>query len=192
VNRDEHCLLADEELMVLVAGADPDAYAVLYDRHITAAYSLAHRICGEPAGADDATQEAMLAVWRSAGSYRSHLGSVRSWILTVAHHRAVDHVRRRTRTSERLVQDDEAAARLPAADDTEAQALDRESSREVRALLGTLSAEQRRIVELAFYGGFSQTEVAGLLDLPLGTVKSRMRLALGKLRRMVEEAPAHA
>lgn len=192
MSRDELSLLADEELMVLVAGADAAAYEVLYDRHAGAAYSLAYRICGERAGADDATQDAMLAVWRGAGGYRRHLGSVRSWILTIAHHRAIDHVRRRGRLSDRQVHDDALAERLPAADDTEAQALERENGREVRQLLGALPAEQRRIVELAFYGGFSQSELAGLLDLPLGTVKSRMRLALGKLRRAAEQAPAHA
>jgi RNA polymerase sigma-70 factor (ECF subfamily) len=183
--------LADEELMVLVARADADAYEVVYDRHVASAYSLAYRVCGDRASADEACQEAMLAVWRSAERYRAHLGSVRSWILTIAHHRAVDLVRRRTRISDRTSGDDGAAELLPAAEDTEREALAREQTREVQALLGALSPEQQRVVDLAFYGGFTQTEIAEVLAIPLGTVKSRMRLALDKLKGAVE-AEVHA
>jgi len=190
--REQLSRLADEELMVLVAGADPEAYELIFDRHVSAAYSLAYRICGEAASADDATQDAMLGVWRSATSYRAHLGSVRSWILTIAHHRAIDLVRRRTRRDDRLLHDDTAAERLPATEDVEALALERELRGEVRELLDALPEEQRRVVELAFYAGFSQSEIAELLGLPLGTVKSRTRLGLIRLKRALEGTPANA
>ncbi len=178
--------------MALVAGADPEAYEVIFDRHVGAAYSLAHRICGEAASADDATQDAMLGVWRSAAGYRPHLGSVRAWILTIAHHRAIDLVRRRTRRDDRLLHDDTAAERLPSPEDVEARALESERRGEVRELLDALPGDQRRVLELAFYGGFSQSEVAQLLGLPLGTVKSRTRLGLIRLKRLLEGAPANA
>jgi len=176
--------------MALVADANADAFAVLYDRHVKAAYSLAYRICGDRASADDACQDGMLAVWRGAGQYRAHLGSARSWILTVVHRRAIDHVRRRARVDGRLLHDDGAAEILPAGEDVEAEAMQREQRREVRGLLDALAPEQREVLRLGYYGGFSQTEIAELLDLPLGTVKGRMRLALARLRRTLEAAEA--
>jgi len=178
--------------MELVARADPEAYEVIFDRHVSAAYALAYRICGEAASADDATQDAMLGVWRSAGSYRAHLGSVRAWILTIAHHRAIDLVRRRTRRDLKLVHDEAAAERLPAGEDVEAHALEREQREEVRELLDALPEEQRRVVELGYYAGFSQAEIAEVLSLPLGTVKSRTRLGLIRLKRALEGDPANA
>ena len=174
--------------MALVAKADADAYEVVYDRHVAPAYSLCYRICGERASADEACQDAMLAVWRSAEGYRPHLGSVRSWVLTIAHHRAVDLVRRRTRVSERTADDERAAELLTAPEDTEREAFEHHASREVQELVAGLSREQQQVVRLAFYGGFTQTQIAEVLDLPLGTVKSRMRLALDRLKRAATEA----
>jgi RNA polymerase sigma factor (sigma-70 family) len=107
--------LADEELMALAAGADADAFEILHDRHAGVAFSLAYRICGDRASAEDAYQDAMLSVWRSAERYRPHLGSVRSWILTLVHHRAIDLVRRRARVDGPLVAA-ELAAEAPASE----------------------------------------------------------------------------
>ena len=104
--------MADEDLMALVADADADAYEVVYDRHADAAFALAHRILGSRAAADDACQDAWMAAWRSASRYDPRLGSVRSWLLTIVHHRAIDHVRRMTRLRDRTVADDAAAERV--------------------------------------------------------------------------------
>ena len=182
--------LADEDLMPLVAGADARAFEVVYDRHAGAAYALAHRICGNAAAADDVCQEAFLAAWRSAARYDARAGSVRGWLLTIVHHRAIDHVRRVTRMRDRTTGDAEAAERVAAPDDVEAGALVRADREAAAGLLGLLGDDQRRIVELVFYSGYTHSEIAALLDLPLGTVKTRMRLALQKLRSHLQESPA--
>ncbi len=168
--------------MSLVAELDADAFELIYDRHSGPAYSLAYRICGDRTAADDVLQEAFISVWRSAGRYTPTLGSVRSWILSIAHNRAIDTIRRATRHEGRQVYDDKIAEELPADTDTEAVALGRHAAEETRTLLGALSADQRKVIELAFYGGFSQTEISELLRVPLGTVKGRMRLGLAKLK----------
>ena len=115
---------ADEELLPLVADADPDAFEVFYERHADAAFALAHRICGSGAAADDVCQEAFVDAWRSAGRYDARLGSARGWLLTIVHHRAIDQIRRSTRLRDRTVNDEEAAERVAAADDTERAALE--------------------------------------------------------------------
>ena len=179
--------MADEDLMTLVARTDPHAFEVVYDRHAGVAYSLAYRILGARAAAEDACQEAFVSVWRSAGRYDARLGSVRSWILTVTHRRAIDQLRRVTRHSDRHAADDTAAERLPARDDTETTALRRVGAEETRALMSALSDEQRRVIELSFYSGFSHGEIADVLGVPLGTVKGRMRLGLEKMRHALGE-----
>jgi RNA polymerase sigma-70 factor (ECF subfamily) len=178
---------ADEELLPLVADADPDAFEVFYERHADAAFALAHRICGSGAAADDVCQEAFVDAWRSAGRYDARLGSARSWLLTIVHHRAIDQIRRTTRLRDRTVNDEAAAERVAAADDTERAALETAQRAEAEGLLATLPAEQRHVVSLAFYSGYSHSEIAELLDTPLGTIKSRMRRALGALRDHLEE-----
>ena len=176
--------------MGLVAATDADAFSVIYDRHITAAYSLAHRIAGSESLADDVTQAAFLSVWRSAQRYDSRLGSVRSWILSIIHNRAIDELRRATRHSDRRAGDDiEAAERLPAGDDTEAAAIQAVQGASTRTLLNALPARQRRVVELSFYSGYSHAEIAALLQLPLGTIKGRMRRALDRLREELVAIP---
>lgn len=180
--------MADEDLMALVADADADAYEVVYDRHADAAFALAHRILGTHAAADDACQDAWMAAWRSAARYDARVGSVRSWLLTIVHHRAIDLVRRRTRLRDRTVADDAAADRVAGVDDTEALALARREHDETVALLEELSKDQRDVVELAFYSGYSHSEIAAVLDVPLGTVKGRMRTGLERLRHHLEGA----
>ena len=174
--------------MALIADADADAYEVVYDRHADAAFALAHRILGSRAAADDACQDAWMAAWRSASRYDPRLGSVRSWLLTVVHHRAIDHVRRRTRLRDRTVADDAAAERVAGDDDTEALALAADERELAAGLLDELSGDQRAVVELAFYSGYSHSEIADILELPLGTVKGRMRAGLEKLRHHLEGA----
>jgi RNA polymerase sigma-70 factor (ECF subfamily) len=180
--------MADDELMTLVADVDADAFEVVYDRHIGAAYSLAHRICGTQAAAEDVCQEAFLAVWRAAGRYDARLGSVRSWLLTVVHHRAIDRVRRVTRHQAGIAGSQDAAERVAAPADTAAQALSAVGAQELGGLVAKLPDDQRRAISLSFYSGYTNSEVADILDIPLGTVKSRLRRGLEHLRRVVEVA----
>jgi len=178
---------SDAALMARVAAMDADAFERLYDRHAGAAYALAYRIVGTRQAADDVLQDAFLTVWRSAGHYDPRLGRARSWILAVVRNRAIDHLRRLTRIKERETPDDARAERepAPAREQTEAAALRRAAGEEARGLLGELSDDQRRVIELAFYSGYSHSEIAGLLELPLGTVKARMNRGLARMRRVL-------
>jgi RNA polymerase sigma-70 factor, ECF subfamily len=182
--------LADEDLMQLVAGGDAQAFEVIYERHCTAVFSLAYRICGVRAAAEETTQEAFLAIWRSGARYDRARGSVRTWLLGVVHNRAIDALRRDTVHQRRQAADETAAERLEAPERTEVEAARREEARSMRALLDSLPAEQRRVIELAYFGGFTHEQIAQMLDIPLGTVKGRMRLALEKMRANLEPAEA--
>ncbi|HEX4484002.1 MAG TPA: sigma-70 family RNA polymerase sigma factor [Solirubrobacteraceae bacterium] len=174
--------LADEELMELVAGNDADAFEVVLERHSDAAFSLAYRICGRRALAEDIAQEAFLSVWRSGARYDRARGSVRTWTLGIVHNRAVDTLRRSGTHERRLISDEGLAETLEAPERTEVQAVEKATSREIQGALSELPSEQRRVIELAYFGGFTHTEIASMLDTPVGTVKGRMRLGLRKLR----------
>jgi RNA polymerase sigma-70 factor (ECF subfamily) len=188
VKRDEITRLADEELMALVDRKDPTAFEAFFDRHAAAAYSLAHRIVGEGGAAEDVTQEAFLSIWRSGARFDRARGSVRSWLLGVVRNRAIDSLRREARPGPKLDLDDDAALEArPAEERTDAEALRRETARELRGALGSLPSDQSRVLELAYFGGFSQAEIAKMLNMPLGTVKGRMRLGLEKLRGRIAE-----
>jgi RNA polymerase sigma-70 factor, ECF subfamily len=177
----QHLLLADEELISLVETGDARAFATLYDRHGRAAYSLAYRMMGERQAAEDLVQDALLKVWRNAGSYRAERGSVRTWVLSIVHNRGIDQLR--THASRRRTQD-RVEANAPKSQPSEAFAETwRNSQREqVREALVTLPPEQFKILELAYFSGYTHVEISELLDLPLGTVKGRMRLGLKKIR----------
>jgi RNA polymerase sigma-70 factor (ECF subfamily) len=174
--------------MRLVADADADAFEVVYDRHAEAAYALAHRICGSRPAADDAVQEAFLAVWRSAGRYNPSLGSLRSWLLTITHNRAIDGLRRITRRQETMLPEEFEPDRVEG-DDPQELAVRGEEAADAQRLLAELPAEQRKVIELAFYSGYSHSEIAELLGLPLGTVKGRMRLGLERVRQAMAGRP---
>jgi RNA polymerase sigma-70 factor, ECF subfamily len=174
--------LADEELMERVAANDADAFEVVLERHADAAFSLAYRICGRRSLAEDIAQEAFLSVWRSGARYDRARGSVRTWTLGIVHNRAVDALRRSGVHDRRRASDEGIEETLEAPERTDAQALDRAASSELRGALGELPAEQRRVIELAYFGGFTHLEIASMLDTPVGTVKGRMRLGLQKLR----------
>jgi RNA polymerase sigma-70 factor (ECF subfamily) len=180
--------LADEDLMTLVERRDADAFAVLYDRHGGAAFSLAHRIVGDRAVAEDVTQEAFLSVWRSGARFDAARGSVRSWTLSIVRNRAIDVLRRSASSAPKLDFDDEAALEArPSGDLTDAEAIRRETSRGVRGALQELPREQSEVIGLAYFGGFSHSEIAEMLGMPLGTVKGRMRLGLEKIRLTLVE-----
>jgi RNA polymerase sigma-70 factor (ECF subfamily) len=174
--------LADEDLMELVAGGQPRAFEVIFDRHSTAAFSLAYRMCGRRAMAEDVVQEAFLSLWRSGGRYDRRRGSVRTWILGVVHNRAIDAFRRGVVRESRNVPDDGLTEQLPARERTDLEVVRRDEATRVRSVLGDLPTEQRQVIELAYFGGFSHSEISEMLALPAGTVKGRMRLGLTKMR----------
>jgi RNA polymerase sigma-70 factor (ECF subfamily) len=182
--------LGDEDLMQLVAGGDARAFEVVYERHCTAVFSLAYRICGVRAAAEEVAQEAFLAIWRSGGRYDRTRGSVRTWLLGVVHNRAIDAIRRTTVHDRLRAADEQAAERIEAPERTEVEAARREEARSVRTLIGALPNDQRRVIELAYFGGFTHEQIAEMLGAPLGTVKGRMRLALEKMRASIEPSEA--
>ena len=177
----QYAILADEDLMSLMDGGDAAAFGVLYDRHSRAGYSLAYRMMGNRQAAEDLTQDAFLKVWRSAGGYRSERGSVRTWILSIVHNRGIDQLRSqasRRRTQEKI------EAEAPRSQPSEAFSETwRNSQRDqVREALSTLPSEQLKVLELAYFSGYTHVEISNLMALPLGTVKGRMRLGLKKIR----------
>ena len=177
----QYTVLADEDLMSLLEDGDAGAFAALYDRHSRAAYSLSYRMMGDRQAAEDLTQDAFLKVWRSAGGFRSERGSVRTWILSIVHNRGIDQLRSlasRRRTQDKVEQS--APRSQPSEAFTETW---RNRQREqIREALDTLPAEQLKILELAYFSGYTHVEISNLLDIPLGTVKGRMRLGLKKIR----------
>jgi RNA polymerase sigma-70 factor (ECF subfamily) len=177
----QYLLLADEDLISFVAQGDAEAFAVLYDRHSRAAYSLAYRMMGERQAAEDLVQDAFLRVWRSAASYRADRGSVRTWLLSIIHNRGIDQLR--SLASRRRIQE-KVEASAPKSQPSEAFSESwRNSQREqVREALGTLPPEQLKVLELAYFSGYTHVQIAELLDVPLGTVKGRMRLGLKKIK----------
>jgi RNA polymerase sigma-70 factor (ECF subfamily) len=181
-SKDKLRKLADEELMEKVAANDSDAFEVVLERHADAAFSLAYRICGRRSLAEDIAQEAFLSVWRSGARYDRTRGSVRTWTLGIVHNRAVDALRRSGVHDRRRASDEGIEETLEAPERTDTQALDKAVSQEIRGALGELPAEQRRVIELAYFGGFTHLEIATMLGTPVGTVKGRMRLGLHKLR----------
>ena len=180
--------LADEDLMTLVERRDPDAFAILYDRHGGAAYSLAHRIVGDPSVAEDVTQEAFLSLWRSGTRFDAARGSVRNWTLGIVRNRSIDALRRLAGSAPKLDLDDDGVLESqPSGELTEGEAIRRETARTVRGALRDLPAEQSEVIGLAYFGGFSHSEIAEMLGMPLGTVKGRMRLGLEKIRVSLAE-----
>jgi RNA polymerase sigma-70 factor, ECF subfamily len=174
--------LADEDLMRYVAAGDAQAFAVLYERHAGVAFSLAFRMCGRSAIAEEVVQEAFLSLWRSGARYDRARGSVRTWILGIVHNRGIDTLRKGTARERGTVSDEGIEERLEAPERTDVEVGRRDEAREIRTALEGLPAEQSHVIELAYYGGFTHSEIASMLDMPIGTVKGRMRLGLQKLR----------
>jgi RNA polymerase sigma-70 factor, ECF subfamily len=172
--------------MEFVARNDAQAFEVVLERHANAAFSLAYRICGTRSLAEDVAQESFLALWRSGTHYDRTRGSVRTWALGIVHNRAVDALRRSGAQDRRRASDEGIEETLEAPERTEAQAIEHTTSREIRAALAELPDDQRRVIELAYFGGFTHVEIASMLDAPVGTVKGRMRLGLQKLRTQLQ------
>jgi RNA polymerase sigma-70 factor (ECF subfamily) len=175
--------LSDEALVALLARSEQSALAELYDRFGRPAYGLALRIVRDRALAEDAVQEAFLAVWRSAGAFLTEQGKPSTWILTLVHRRAVDLVRREER---RRGDPLESAPEPVASEQTDQLAWLRFERERVQSALRKLPDRQREALELAYYGGFSQSQLAERLGEPLGTIKSRMHTGLARLRELLE------
>ncbi|MBV9455703.1 MAG: sigma-70 family RNA polymerase sigma factor [Rubrobacter sp.] len=179
--------MADEDLLAAVAqDRSSEAFATLYDRHSRVAYSLAYRMMGERQAAEDIVQDAFLRVWRAAASYRPERRSVRTWLLSIVHHRGIDQLRS---TASHSRTQDKAKVAAFALQPSEAFAeVWRNSQREqVKQALRALPPEQRKVLELAYFSGYTHKEIAELLDLPLGTTKGRMRLGLKKIKEFFED-----
>jgi RNA polymerase sigma-70 factor (ECF subfamily) len=181
---------ADDQLALRVAAGDVDGLDAIYERLGRPAFALARRICGDDGIAEDVVQEVFLAFWRNPGRFDPERGGFATWLLTLVHHKSVDAVRRETTIRRRTV---------PAAEDGQEWSIEPGPGADVAALgsvvadkvrdaLRTLPAEQRQAVALAYYGGYTQREVATLTGVPLGTVKSRMFTALGRLRGLLGPA----
>ena len=179
--RPQFVLLADKDLISQIGQGDAQAFATLYDRHIRVAYSLAYRLIGEKQAAEDLLQEAFLKLWRGAASYRAERGSVRTWLLSIVHNRGIDQLgslASRRRSQEKI----EASAQRYQPSEAFAQSWHNSQREQVREALKTLPSEQSKVLELAYFSGYARVEIAEFLDLPLGTVKGRVRLGLKKIR----------
>jgi RNA polymerase sigma factor (sigma-70 family) len=177
--------LSDEVLLALVARGDEEALASLYDRYAGVAYAVALRVVRDSGLAQDAVQDAFLAAWRTAAGFDPARGTGSTWLLTLVHRRAVDVVRREQRRRAEPLGE---GAR-DAGGTVDEDALIRDRRRAVQEALARLPPEQRQALELAYYGGLTQSELAEQLGLPLGTVKSRMFAALARLRDLLGEPP---
>jgi RNA polymerase sigma-70 factor (ECF subfamily) len=181
VNRDlAH--LSDEALVALAARSEQSALAELYDRYGRPAYGLALRIVRDEALAEDAVQEGFLALWRTASRFVPERGKASTWILTLVHRRAVDVVRREER---RRTDTLEGAAEPASTTEIDEEAWLRLQRERVQDALRKLPDQQREAIELAYYGGFTQSELAERLGQPLGTIKSRMFMGLARLRELL-------
>ena len=171
------------ELVSSLAGGQTAALAELYDRYAAMAFSLAVRMLGNQSEAEDAVQDSFLTLWRSATLYDGDRSSESAWLMRIVRHRCIDHLRHRMRSprsaGSAMLPD------LPARTDVCSDALGHLSAEEVRRALLRLPPEQRETIELAYFGGWTHAEIADRLDLPLGTVKGRIRLALRHLRELL-------
>jgi RNA polymerase sigma-70 factor (ECF subfamily) len=181
---------ADRDVLARVSNGELDALQDLYDRYRTMAYSIALRITSDASLAEDVVQDAFLGAWRNAARYVEGKGSVKTWLLSIVHHRAVDAVRRRRPTSELPEAESPPPAGLTLPDIWQEVAgnLDRA---EIASALATLSDVQREAIELAYFGGLTQVEIADRTGAPLGTVKSRIRLGLLAMRAALIGGGSH-
>jgi RNA polymerase sigma-70 factor (ECF subfamily) len=181
--------LDDEALVVRLRDKDTEAFAALYDRHSRLAFGLAYRMLGEPSAAEDVVQDAFLSVWRQAGTFRPEKSAARTWILSIVHHRAVDHLRGAKGREVAGGAPDGTPERADDRVDVEHEAhLSLEGAR-VRTALRALPREQQQAIELAYFDGLSHSEIARELEVPVGTVKGRLRIGLQKMKAILDQAP---
>jgi len=188
----EPARLADEDLLTLVERGDAEAFEAVYDRHSRVAYSLAFRLLGDRQSAEDLVQDAFLVVWRNAAAYTPSRGSVRNWLLSIVHNRGIDRLRTLAAMARRREALEGAELRRPDQADAADLGIGRAIAGRMREELSRLPGDQFEVLKLAYYGGFTHHEIAEMLGLPLGTVKSRLRLGLERLRRELGAAEAAA
>ena len=177
-------IITDEQLMIDVQQGHQAALSALYDRYVNRVYGMALQKLTNPAEAEDITHDVFVNLWQRSSTFQPAKGSPTSWLLTVAHNRIIDALRRRRRSSEahEAIARDPVAVSETAHEDTAAIAEQNEEAQQVRRALETLPDDQREVINLSYYEGYSQSEISQRIQVPLGTVKSRMRLAMDKLR----------
>ena len=175
--------LTDLELLAQIGEQDREALASLYDRYGRWVFALAVRILNDPVGSEEVTQDVFMSVWRRGASYTSKKGKFTTWLFSIAHNRTIDELRKRRRDRSRDNDDIEDHYDLKSSDISPADAAVAQSEyAKVKAAMDKLPEEQKSMVELSYFKGLTQTEIATKTGQPLGTVKTRMRLALKKLR----------
>lgn len=180
--------LEDETLIELIAKKQADALGEIYDRYNRLVFSLALYMVGDQAAAEEITQDAFTRLWIQASTYRSDQAKVKTWLVTIARNRAIDELRRRkVRPSSTLLEEAWNISENSLEDTVDGRA----QSVQVRTALSELPSEQRQVMLMAYFGGYSQTEISDELAMPLGTVKTRMRLAMQKLRQLLIKEPLH-
>lgn len=177
----------ESDVLARVAACDPEAVAELYDDHSPAIFGLALRITKDRALAEDVTQETFVCIWTYAARFDAARGSVRTWIMAIAHNRAVDAVRRRRAAVLSLDDDNAAASMVPSCPDVWPEVSARFDAATVKRAFASLPESQRRSLELAYFGGLTQSEIAAATGVPLGTVKGRVRLGLASLRALLRQ-----
>ena len=187
----------DEQLLVLITQRERPALEALYERYSGAVYSLAMHLLRDVGAAEEVTQDVFFNVWRRGESYKSQRGSLKAWLFSIAHHRTIDELRKRKRQQNQLQYGVDLTNKPSSGrgDDPVAYTNTRFERSQLDEALHTLRPEQREVVELAYFGGLTHSEIANKLGQPLGTVKTRMRLALKKLRGIigpqVQESAGH-
>src|SRR5579884_841456 len=181
--------LDDEELLFAICEGAEWAMDVLYQRYYKYAYALAYRIVHDSAIAEDIVQDSFLAVWRKAASYQEQQGSVRSWLQAIVHHRAIDKLRASAHRDAQWVPLQIENEQDPPSTQPEVweEAWRHEQAVLIRRVLAQLPSAQRQVIELAYFGGYTHAEIAERWDIPLGTVKGRMRLGLQKMKQLLRE-----
>jgi RNA polymerase sigma factor (sigma-70 family) len=179
----------DEELILAISQGAEWALETLYQRYHCYAYALAYRILHESTSAEDIVQEVFLSVWRKADSYQKHHGSVFSWLQAIVHHRAIDKVRSAAYRDHQWTPLQAEGEQDPPSEQREVweEAWQLEQGKLIRLALEQLPSEQRQVIELAYFGGYTHTEIAEQQNIPLGTVKGRMRLGLQKMKQLLRE-----
>jgi RNA polymerase sigma-70 factor (ECF subfamily) len=181
--------LEDADLVLRVVAGDVEAFEAIYDRYNAQVLRFAVRLTGTQRAAEEVTQDVFLSFWRSAGRYDTSRGALKTWLLAIVRNRSVDWLRREARHGGGLQIDDAEVQRLEAAERTDQQVADREQSAQVRQLLKGLPTEQREVIELSYFRELTHTEIASEVNIPLGTVKGRQRLGLGRLHRTLTSSP---
>ncbi|HXN08984.1 MAG TPA: sigma-70 family RNA polymerase sigma factor [Candidatus Acidoferrales bacterium] len=177
----------DDQILAALAQRDLSALEELYDRYSKVAYSLAYRIVGDRGNAEDVVQDAFLSVWRQAGTYKRERGAARTWLMSIVHHRSIDRLRSGASSSNTIPYEELPETREETTKPSIwQQAWNNVRGDMIRRALERLPVEQKKSIELAYFSGYTQAEIAELMGVPLGTVKGRMRIGLQKLRTMLE------